>query len=140
MLLQILINSSTKLYLDLMGAIIVILLLNNNYTFKSLIIITFLADIIGHWYIGTHLFAAILITFLSSRVTTFFNLSTFLKKNLIVAFFYALFLLIVSLIDLCLHNPGMHVTDIIIEIFIFSPIILKILDNLLIKHTENIIF
>lgn len=140
MIVQILINTSTNLYLDLMGIVIIILLLHNNYSLRSLIIITLVADIIGHWYLGTHLFAAIFITFLSGHMANFFNLSTFLKKSIIISFFYTIFSLIILLIDLCLHNQGIHPIDMVIEIFIFVPIILKILNNLLIKHSEDIIF
>lgn len=140
MVLQILLNTSTKLYLDLMGVVIVILLLHNNYSFRYLIIITLLADVIGHWYLGTHLFAAVLITFLSGHMTNFFNLSTFPKKSVIVSFFYTIFSLIILLVDLCLHNPGTRIIDMVVEIFILVPIGLKILDKLLVKHNEDVVF
>jgi cell shape-determining protein MreD len=140
MVVQIILNSSTSLYLDLMGALIIILLLTNNYNFKSLIILTFLADLIGHWYLGTHLFAAICMTFLTGYVTNFFNISTLLKKNIILAVFYTLFLLIIALIDLGLHNIGMHWFNFVIEVGIFSPLILKSLNTLLINHNDDIIF
>jgi hypothetical protein len=140
MVVQIVLNSCTSLYLDLMGALIIILLLTNNYNFKSLIILTFLADLIGHWYLGTHLFAAICMIFLTGYVTNFFNISTFLKKSIILAVFYTLFLLIIALIDLGLHNIGMHWFNFVIEVGIFSPLILKSLNTLLINHNDDIIF
>lgn len=139
-IIQILINNSSKLYLDLTGIIIIILLLSNNYNYNSLIILTIFSDLIGHWYIGTHLLAGLLITFLTGNVTNFFNISNFIHKSVLVAFFYTIFLFIILLIDLCLHNIAVDWIDFIIEIFICTPIILKILNNVLNKHTEDIIF
>ena len=139
-IIQLSINNTTIFYVDLLGALTVILLLSDNYTFNSLLIITIFSDLIGHWYIGTHLFAAVLLTFLLSVITNFFSISSFLHKIMILMFFYTIFLLIILGIDLLTHNVVIHWSSFILEIVVFAPIILKFLNNGLIKRSEDVIF
>lgn len=140
-IIQLMINTnSSKLYLDLLGLVIVIIILSNNYTFKSLIIISIIADLIGHWYLGTHLIAAISLTFISTSTTNFFNISTFLHKCIMLMFFTAIFLLVMLVIDLVVHNTIISPISFIIEVAICAPLLLRFLEKILIKHTQDIIF
>lgn len=140
-IIQLIINSNSRLYLDLLGITIIILILSNNYSFKSLIIISLIADLIGHWYLGSHLITAICLTFISTTSTTnFFNISTFLHKCIILIFFTVIFFIILLMIDLLVHNTVISPVSLIIEVVIIAPLLLKFLEKILIKHTQDFIF
>ena len=54
-LCAILINNLTIFYVDILAIVLVCLLLGGNYNWTQLIILSLLADLFGHWYLGSHL-------------------------------------------------------------------------------------
>lgn len=136
---QIVINNSSSLYFDLLGVSLVVLILSGNYNLISLLLISLIADLIGHWYLGTHLVAAISLTFISKSITNYFNISTFLHKSITLIIFSAGFFAIIFIIDLIVHNAVINIKSLFIEIFIITPIILKLLERLLIVQNRDII-
>ena len=137
--LQLLVNSQTSLYLDGEGVILVLLLISGGYTLRTLILISFFADLIGHWYLGSHLFAILLLSLLTGSIISFFHVCSFLQKTFILMVFYAMFSAIMTTIDLCTHNVLTGGLNFAIELVILCPVICMLFNITIIKHSENIL-
>lgn len=137
--LQLIINTQTSLYLDCIGIILVLLLINGCYNLKMLIIISFVADLIGHWYLGSHLFATLLLSFLTSAIVRFFYICGTLQKIYILVFFYSLFMVIITAINLITHNFSTNSTSFLVEAVIFCPVIFIVFHYTCVTHSENIL-
>jgi cell shape-determining protein MreD len=137
--LQLLINSQTSLYLDCIGIVLVLLLISDSYSLKMLIILSFYADLIGHWYLGSHLFATLLLSFLTGAIVRFFYMCSTLQKISILVFFYTLFVVIITAINLITHNFSTDSVSFLVEAIILCPIIFILFSYTKVKHSENII-
>ena len=81
-IIQQIVNNSTTIYIDCVGLVLVALLITNTECyFRFLIILSIFADLIGHWYFGTHLLAVILISFISNYIVDFYKICNNLQKN-----------------------------------------------------------
>ncbi len=138
--IQIIINNTFPLYVDLLGVTVVILILCGNYTLITLFFISILADLIGHWYLGTHLIAAICLSFMPKSTTNYFNISTFFHKSVTLMFMSSAFLLLIFCIDLILHNAVINITSLFLEVIIIAPLLLKTLDSFIIVQNRDLIF
>ena len=123
---QIIINNSTCIYVDCLGVVLVILLFNNIISFKSIILLSIVADLIGFWYLGSHLFATIIISFLTGSLVNFYNMSSQLQKRMIVCIFYAILVIITTFIGIITHNSFVNWLNLLVEIFIVCPVIQQI--------------
>ncbi len=124
MLFQLIINNLTVLYLDCLSVILVILLFRKNSYLKLIIFIAFFTDLMGHWYLGSHLFATILLSFLSQRLVITYSLGGSLQKMVMISVFYVMLSGIMMLIGLLTHNSFINWVDLSIEVLILCPIIL----------------
>ncbi len=133
---QLIINSITSIYVDLLGIFLVILLVNQLANYQQLFILAFLADIIGHWYLGTHLFSLILISFITEKYYNFYKMSNILQKNISIILFFSLFDGIVCLIGLISHNLKIDMLGFAFEIVVFCPLFFFILSRFF-KNTSS---
>lgn len=138
-IVQLIINSSTLLYLDIIGMVLVVILVNGIYSLRMLVAIGLFADLIGHWYLGTHLVATILISFLTSSMLNFYRMSSSIQKIIIVGVFYSLLSLIDGLIGLLTHNSNFHLLNYIVELIVLTPIVLWLFNRFIIKISADII-
>lgn len=136
---QLLINNQTALYLDCVSIILVVLLLSGNYTLGMLVSIALFADFIGHWYLGSHLFAALVLSFLAKPVIRFFHICSIYQKIFLLILFYFMFVSITTAIDLITHNVLISGLSFAIETIVFCPIVFILFKYSIIKNSENII-
>lgn len=61
--LQLIINNTTILYIDCLTLLLVAFLLDGLFPVRLILIVSLLADLFGHWYLGTHLLAITLISY-----------------------------------------------------------------------------
>jgi cell shape-determining protein MreD len=139
-IIQQIVNTSTPIYVDCLGAVLVALLITDmGYRIKSLVILATFADLIGHWYFGTHLLAIILLSFISKFITNYYRICNSLQKTIICGLFYAILLLTIGLIGIITHNNNFSWISFIVEISIINPIILWLLHLFIIKTPLDII-
>lgn len=132
---QLIINSISPIYVDILGMFLVILLMNQISSYQQLFILTFIADIIGHWYLGTHLFSLILISFITEKYYNFYKMSNILQKNISIMLFFSLFNGIICLIGLLSHNLKIDILGFAFEIILFCPLLFFIV-NKVFKNTN----
>ncbi|MCE2706078.1 MAG: hypothetical protein LW807_03290 [Proteobacteria bacterium] len=139
-IVQLLINSSSIIYADLLGVFLVVLLVNQFCLYRQLIIIAFFADIVGHWYLGTHLFALITISFLADKYFNFYKISNIFQKIISIIVFYSLFNGVITIIGLLTHNIRVDTLSFIIEIIVLCPIMFAIVGKILGLSTVDTLF
>lgn len=132
-ILELLINSSTKFYVDLLGIFLIIVLLRGHYSFKLILTLAIIADLIGHWYLGSHLLAIMLISFLSDQVINFFHMNNLWNKIVTAEVFYFILVGLLLLLGMLTHNTGFHWQNYFCEVVLVLPIILIIFNYLFLK-------
>lgn len=138
-ILQQVINQNTTLYLDIVGVVAISVLLNIEYTLTTLAIVSIFADLVGHWYLGTHLFASIITSLLTQSVINFYRMCNPLQKAFFASVFYLILLLLVALIGYITHNIVVSITNFILNIIIVCPITMYILNRYAYKISPDII-
>lgn len=123
-LIQVLVNNSTTFYFDCLSVILVILLFSKQFSLRSIILLSLFADLMGHWYLGSHIFAAILLSFVTQKLVKLYDLSGKVQKCFLISIFYTLLSSIIILIGMLTHNTFINWLNLAIEVFILCPIIL----------------
>lgn len=139
LMLQLLINNTTVLYIDCLTLILVSFLLEGLFAVRLILLISLCADLFGHWYLGTHLLAITLISFPIKGLVNFYRVSNFLQKVVLNGIFAFIAYIIIGLIDLLLHKSSINWINILIEIIVLNPIILLLSSSLIIKLHSDII-
>jgi cell shape-determining protein MreD len=129
---QLIVNNTTILYIDCLTILLVIFLLEGLFSIKIILVISLLADLFGHWYLGTHLLAIILISFPIKNLVNFYKLSNTLQKIVLNGIFTFITYIIIELIDILLHNSSINWVNLLIEVIVLNPILLLI-SNILIN-------
>ncbi|MFN7094620.1 MAG: hypothetical protein ACK4M7_04575 [Burkholderiales bacterium] len=138
-ILQLIINATTIFYLDCLAVILVILLINGKYSIRLLVVLALIADLIGHWYLGTHLFACITLSFLSRYCVNFYRMCNPFQKVIMVGLFYSLFRAIMFCIGLITHNSHFAWLNYSLEIIGLAPLILWLFNSWVIKISADLI-
>ena len=68
LVIQFLINNLSIFYVDLLGIILITLLIEGKSSWLALVLLSLIADLFGHWYLGSHLFAIVILSVFSVRV------------------------------------------------------------------------
>lgn len=139
LILQLIINNITILYIDCLTLLLVGFLLEGLFLVRLIFIIGLSADLFGHWYLGTHLLAITLISFLVKGLVNFYRVSNILQKVVLNGLFSLLVYIIIGLIDMLFHKSSINWLDILIEIVILNPIILFLSNIFIIKLPSDII-
>ena len=138
---QLIFNSLTLFYTDSLGIILVILLFRKYVHLRLIIFLALFADLMGHWYLGSHLFAVILLSFLSQRLIVMYYLAGPLQKVAMVSVFYSMLALILMLIGSLMHNISINWANFGIDVLIFCPVILWLFSFIHIpEHRTDLIF
>ena len=140
MIMQLIINTSSTVYVDILGVLLMILLVNQLYSLQQLIIIAYVADLIGHWYLGSHLFSLILLSFLTDKNFNFYKMSNYWQKNLFIIIFYALFNLVMAIIGVLTHSLKIDLLDFACEAFILCPVIFLIVSRVLATTSVDLFY
>ena len=138
--IQIVINAGGIIYIDCVGAVLIAILVNGNYPLKTLMLCALFADLIGHWYLGTHLLAAILIGFLIAPLINFYRMSNLIQRNILNCIFYAILLGIVTLVGVLTHNVIFKWSNFFINVFIVCPIVLSLFNLVAFKSRSNVFY
>lgn len=123
LIVQFIINNFTIVYIDIFGAILVLMLLIGTYSWLSLIIISILADLFGHWYLGTHLIGLVIISMLSGNITNFYKMCNPLHKSVIAALYYSVLSIVIILIELVSNKIFFSPISIVIQLFVVIPFV-----------------
>lgn len=138
-LFQITLNVSTTFYIDCIGIILVILLFIDNISILSIVIISLIADLIGQWYIGSHLFAIIFCSFFNKTFINFYKMTNPGNKYFIIILFYSLLSGILTIISYISHNFGFSIYNYLLDIIAIIPLVLFIFHKFVIEHVlDNI--
>lgn len=140
LIIEISINSYSIIYVDIIGIFLTVLLINKLCLFRQLIIIALAADLIGRWYLGTHLFAIVLISFISDKYYNFYKLSGTLQKIISVIIFTGMQFAITAIIGLLTHNIRIDLLSLATEFIILCPLIFLISSKVLKNVFSDIIF
>lgn len=138
--LQMIINSTTILYLDGIAVVLVIILATEIYSLRMLVIISLIADLIGHWYLGTHLLATIMVSFFTHHLKIFFRMSNNFQKYLILVFYYLALEGIIFSVSILSHNFNFNLLSYAINIFVLIPALLTLHNKFVIKNSMDLIY
>ena len=139
-LIQLLIKSSGVIYLDCVGVVLIALLINGNYSLRMIVVSAIFADLIGHWYLGTHLLATMLVSFLAVPLINFYRMSNPIQKNILTSILYACNLTIIALVGVLTHNVIFNWTNFFLNICIVCPLALWLLNRLAFKANSDFIY
>lgn len=120
---QFLINNLSIFYVDLLGIVLIITLIENKSSWLVLVILSIVADLFGHWYLGSHLFAILLLSWLSTRTSRFYLLCGWVNRTVIANFFFLLMGLVIYLLDLVLGKTFTSLSSIALELFFLMPLV-----------------
>lgn len=142
-IIQVSINNLNLFYLDLI-AILLSIMLFFNFTqsiVTKIIAVSIFADLFSCFFLGTHLFATIMLSFFSHRMIKFYNILTNNQKIFFIAIFYCLIIGILCLVQfinnkpICIDFFGLVVAVIIVP-FIVSYFNRYILSSFLNQQQE----
>ena len=136
---QLAINNLTIIYVDCLGVLLAILLAYNSFSIRAIILLSIISDLIGHWYIGSHLFASVLVSVVTGYCTNFYKMSNFLQRYILVAIFYVIFKGILILLDKLLGNSVSIAYSYPVEIGIILPVTFIIFSRYIIRPSSDII-
>ena len=105
---QLIINNTTILYIDCLTLVLVTLLLDGFFSVRFIFIVCLLADLFGHWYLGTHLLAITIISFPTKGLVNFYRVSNVLQKIVLNGIFALIAYGIISIVDILFHRFGMN--------------------------------
>ncbi len=134
-LFQLVINSTTSLYIDCLTIIMVILMLNELFFIQAFILISIFADLIGHWYLGTHLLAVVLVSLLIRNFIRFYRTCHTLQRVILVCIFSSITYIIIMIIDLIGHNNNFSWINLLIDAVVLTPFLIW-LSNLLVLRSK----
>lgn len=120
---QFLINNLSIFYVDLLGIVLIITLIENKSSWLVLVTLSLVADLFGHWYLGSHLFAILLLSGLSTRMSRFYLLCGWINRTMIANFFFLLMGLVIYLLDLALGKTFTSLFSIALELFFLMPLV-----------------
>ncbi|AUR51529.1 hypothetical protein CUN60_04235 [Aquella oligotrophica] len=138
--LQFTINNFTIFYVDVIAILLVSLLLRGNLIWLQLIILSFIGDLIGHWYLGSHLLAVVIISFFTGKVANFYRMCGWFPRMIISMFYFALFFFVIYLIELSTHRVFTSVDSLIFQLLVILPLVQFVLEKLTVRKPSEYYF
>ena len=139
LLAQFLINNLSIFYVDLLGIILINLLIEGKSSWLALVLLSLVADLFGHWYLGSHLLAIVVLSVFSVRVNRFYQLCGWINRSIIANFFFLLMSLVIYLIDILLGKTFTSFYSITLELVLLMPLVQFTLNYIVnLKSTEFI--
>lgn len=137
---QFIINNFTIFYIDIIAILLISLLLRGNLIWVQLITISFIGDLIGHWYLGSHLLTVVLLSYFTNKVANFYRMCGWFPRMLISMFYFALFFLVIYLIELLTRRVFTSVDSLIFQLLVILPVVQLILDKLTVRKPSEYYF
>lgn len=135
---QFIVNDFTIFYIDVIGVVSLSLLLEGKSNWWKLILISIFADLIGHWYLGTHLLAIVLLSFFSGSFNRYYQLCGWVNRSFIVVIYFLVMNLIIYGIDIVIGKTFFTFPNLALEVFVVVPIVQVWLKLITQKSTEFI--
>lgn len=137
---QFLTNNFSIFYVDLFAILLVSLLLRGNLLWMQLIILSFVGDLIGHWFLGTHLLAVVLLSYFTNKIANFYRMCGWFPRTLISIFYLAIFYLIVYIVELSTKRVVTSLDDILVQLLVFLPLVQLVLNLLTTQKSSEYYF
>lgn len=137
---QFLINNFTIFYVDFFGILLIVSLMSGAYSWSKMVMFSLLADIFGHWYLGTHLVSIVIISFMVHNLVNFYRMCGWFQRTLVTNVFFIVMKLVIFVIDATLSHTYVSINSLIFEIIICMPIIQLVLDKIIIKRTSEFVW
>ncbi len=137
-IIQFIINNFTILYIDIIGIVVISLLLDGRSNWSKLVLVSLMADLMGHWYLGTHLLPLVILSIFSQKINRYFQLCNWLNRSLITVLYWFLFSVFIYMLDLLLSKTLISVYSLLFEFIIIIPILQIWLNIFAPKSTEYI--
>jgi cell shape-determining protein MreD len=141
LVVQLFIDNVTPVYLDCFGVLLVILIAYNIFSIRAIIILSVISDLIGHWYIGTHLFACVFTSFLTGYLANYYKMTNSFQRYILLIIYYSLFCGLIFAINLLFRRSGSNIVSYlayVIEIVLILPIIRSIVKRFLVSSTTDL--
>jgi hypothetical protein len=136
---QTLINNLTIFYVDIVGLVLISLLILGNYTWLQLIILSMIADLFGHWLLGTHLLTVVILSNFSIKFSRFYRMCNWLSRTIIANGFFIFFNLIIYMIDFTVGRILISWYSLIVELLILMPLVQLLLQKIIISNASSIV-
>lgn len=138
-LIQLSVNDLTIIYIDCFTLVMVTLLLNDLFSIRVFMLLSIFADLIGHWYLGTHLLAIILVSIIAIKFVQFYRTCHTLQRIILVGLFSLLTYGLMMIVDLIVHNNNFSWENLIIEAAIINPIIMWLMSVFVLRIKPGMI-
>ncbi|MCC2625076.1 MAG: hypothetical protein K0R14_949 [Burkholderiales bacterium] len=136
--LQLIANNTTVLYLDCLTLILITLLLDGFFPVRFILVVCLMADLFGHWCLGTHLLAITLVSFLTKGLVNFYRVSNILQQIVLSGIFALVAYGIIGAVDFLMHRSSMGWINLLIELVVLNPLILLSSTTFIIKLPSDI--
>lgn len=137
---QFLINNFTIFYVDFFGILLIVSLMSGAYSWSKMVMFSLLADIFGHWYLGTHLVSIVIISFMVHNLVNFYRMCGWFQRTLVTNVFFIVMKLVIFVIDATLSHTYVSIESLIFEIVICMPIIQLVLEKIIIKKPSEFVW
>lgn len=137
---QFAINNFTVLYVDLFALVLISIVLRSNIAWPQLIILSLIADLVGHWFLGTHLLAITIVSLFSGKFVNFYRMCSWFQRLIISSMFFLLLTAIIYLVELITGRVFPLTISLLIEILLLLPLVELLLNKLVFKRSSEFIF
>jgi cell shape-determining protein MreD len=99
-----------------------------------------LADLFGHWYLGSHLLAITILSFFSAKFTNFYRMCNWFQRTVTANFFFMFLNAIIYAVELATHKVFNSWQGGVLELLVLMPIIQWCLDKVIHQRSSEFIF
>ena len=139
-IIQILVNNFTVIYIDNLALVLVVLLLSGRYSWIQLIVLSLIADLIGHWYLGSHLLAITLLSMFSANFANFYKVCNGFQRSIITGLFYLGLIFIIYLISLATSRVYVSFSGLFLSLIVILPLVQMLINRWLLGSNSDYIF
>lgn len=137
---QFAINNLTIFYVDLFAIVLVSMLMRGNISWPQLILLSLFADLVGHWYLGSHLLATVILSLFSSKFVNFYRMCSWFQRNIISSMFFIAMAFIIYIVELVTGKVFTSKIGFVLELLVLLPLVQALLNKVVFKRPEEYIF
>ncbi len=138
--IQFAINNFTIFYVDIFAILLVAILMRGNVAWAQLISLSIYADLVGHWYLGSHLLAITIVSIVSPKFVNFYRMCSFFQRNIILSMFYLVMTAIIFIVELATGKVFTSKLSLVLELLVILPVIQVLLNNFIFKRPTEYLF
>ena len=140
LIIQFITNNVSSYYVDLIGMLLIFLTLYGSYNFLYIIGISLVAELFGYWYIGEHLIAIVILSFIATKISRLFSICNWIQKLIVIESFFCVMSLIIFAINKIFNAHSDYLLSFLIQIFIFIPILQIIYEKFILTKRSDILW